>query len=94
MLVRDEILVSRPANGGMDCPLVFELDAVEQQAVIDYLAGCFPKNIPCDLLDAAYRLAERGIPQGITELVKRELIDRGRWDEAKDLEPFVEVGVK
>jgi hypothetical protein len=89
MRVRDKILVSRPANGGLDVPFVFELDAVETTAIIDYLDAHFGGPCSEDVRLAAYHLAERGIPQGITRLVYDELIRRGRETEAVLVEPFV-----
>jgi hypothetical protein len=94
MKVRDEILVSRPANGGLDVPLIFELDADEQLAILHYLRGYFPEQIPRELLEAAHDLASRGIPQGITRLVYDELVRRGRETEAALIEPFVPCEVK
>jgi hypothetical protein len=101
MKVRDEILVLRPVNGGMDLPLVFELESEEQNAIVEYLAPYFGvlvhggrmEEVPMPIFEAACRLAERGIPQGITHLVGHELLARGRLKDAELLEPFV-VGVK
>lgn len=101
MLVRDEIRVSRPANGGLDVPLVWELGHEEQLEIDRYLVmnlsgddhgRVHPRDFP--LRDAAYRLAERGIPQEITHLVRHELLARGRLKDAESLEPFVVVGAK
>jgi hypothetical protein len=95
MRVRDEIRVSRPVNGGMDVPLVFECDFGEQVKIAKYIERYFPGDqYPGPLIQAAVRLVERGIPQGITKLVMDELSRRGRGAEVESVEPFVVVGVK
>jgi hypothetical protein len=102
MRVRDEILVLRPANGGMDVPLVFEINLEERAVIYNYLLANVPSYgprndlvVPDSICVAACRLAERGMPDAITKLVKDELIRRGRWSHEVDkVEPFVVVGVK
>lgn len=90
MKVRDNILVARPANGGLDVPLVFELDETEENQIVVYLASVFGLGrVPRDLIPAAFRLAERGMPQAITFLVVGELRRRGRWSEIDAVEPFL-----
>jgi hypothetical protein len=74
----------------MDCPLVFELELDEIRQLTDYL---FSRDV-ISLVTPATRLAQRGIPQGITHLVRHELLARGRLKDAESLEPFVVVGVK
>jgi len=79
MKVRDFILVSHVPNGGLDVPLVFELEQEEAETICRYLELHFCGRLPSDdICEAAQRLAERGIPQGIEELVIQELRRRGR----------------
>lgn len=85
MKVREHIAVS--SVRGLDVPLVFELEDEENLAVLDYLGrylgdGCMAVR------HAAWRLAERGIPQGITTLVSHELLRTGRDPDYEHLEPF------
>src|SRR3989304_3210121 len=89
MRVRDEILVSHPANGGLDVPLVFELEQEECGIVADYLRSCLG-SFSVKLLECAWRLAERGIPQAIEQLVIDELLAQGRSNSARAvmMDPF------
>jgi len=87
MKVRDFILVSHAPNGGLDVPLVFELELQDRVSIAEYVLHWLPDaGVP--IRDAAFRLAERGIPQGITALVVGELCRRGRLEELSALEPF------
>jgi hypothetical protein len=91
--VRDEIAVSRVA--GLDVPRVFELEDDDRRVLGEYLAKYgLVRARDVSLCEAAFRLAERGIPQGITFLVRNELLARGRLKEAALVAPFVVVGVK
>jgi hypothetical protein len=79
----------------MDVPLVFELDQAEKDTIRGYVLRSFPGWRPsAEFLDAAYRLAERGIPDAITKLVMDELSRCGRGAEVESVKPFVVVGVK
>lgn len=72
MKVRDLIAVSRPANGGLDIPALFELDDADRAIVDRYLRNLVPERLVPALAESAYRLAERGMPEWIRVLVERE----------------------
>ena len=88
MKVRDLIETVWPVNGGPDLSLVFELEEDEQLAIKHYLEKHDGPGVDLALYCAAERLAERGIPQGITQLVHDKLVRLGRVTEAAMLEPF------
>jgi hypothetical protein len=79
----------------MDVPLMFEMDGAELAHLSHYLDCNFHSldSIGDDefveIFDAACGLAERGIPQGITHLVRHELLARGRLKDAESMAPFV-----
>jgi hypothetical protein len=87
MKVREHIAVSRPANGGLDVPLVFELEDKENLAVLDYL-GRYLGDGCMEVRHAAWRLAERGMPQAIATLVEHELTRQHRFVDAAKVEAF------
>lgn len=79
MKVREHIETVWPLNGGPDVPLVFEIEPVEQAVVHKYLDDCLGyKAVTRDMLGCAIRLAERGMPQAIEQLVIDELLSQGR----------------
>ena len=97
MKVRDIIEVSRVPSGELDVPLIFELDEDEKMEIYRYLYRHVPKfdewynggrERRHAIIEAAERLAERGMPQAITALVIDHLAVVGDGKLVGPVDPF------